>query len=410
MDFSLLNTPRVWALADLTRYIRQALESDYRLQDIWVAGEASNVSRPSSGHLYFTLKDETTSLRCVMWRSQVEAQLRLPREGEALEIFGRISVYEAGGLYQLYAEQIRPSGEGARHLEFLHLKEKLEAEGLFDPARKQALPERPQVIGVVTSPSGAALQDVLHVLRRRYPLASVLLAATTVQGEDAPKGIVHALALLGRHAGADVILLVRGGGSAEDLAAFNDEAVVRAVAAAPIPLVSGVGHETDLILVDFAADVRAPSPSAAAELATPDKTFLMDELDELRTLAVQSFTDRISILKHQLTGLQVRLAWVSPRARIDNHRQRLDDRTHQALAALRHNLALARASTQGLAFALQAYNHDSVLQRGYALVTRVRDGHLVSSTRHIAAGESVQVRVQDGSFEAEVCDPISTTK
>ena len=409
MTFSLFNTPQVWELSDLTRYIRQALESDYRLQDIWVAGEASNVSRPGSGHLYFTLKDETTTLRCVMWRPQVEAQLRLPREGEALEIFGRISVYEAGGQYQLYAEQIRPAGEGARHLEFMRLKDKLESEGLFDPTRKQPLPERPQVIGVVTSPSGAALRDVLHVLRRRYPLASVLLAATTVQGDDAPEGITHALSLLERHAGADVILLVRGGGSSEDLAAFNDETVVRAVGAANIPLVCGVGHETDLILADFAADVRAATPSAAAELATPDKMSLMEDLDELRTLAIQSFTDRISILRHQLTAMQSRLLGVSPRARIDNHRQRLDDSMHRALAALRHNLALANASTQGLAIALLAYSHDSVLQRGYALVNRTSDGRLVTSIGQVSAGERIHVRVQDGVFEADVSETISTT-
>jgi exodeoxyribonuclease VII large subunit len=339
-----------------------------------------------------------------MWRPQVEAQLRLPREGEALEIFGRISVYEAGGQYQLYAEQIRPAGEGARHLEFMRLKDKLESEGLFDPARKQPLPERPQVIGVVTSPSGAALRDVLHVLRRRYPLASVLLAATTVQGDDAPEGIIDALSLLERHAGADVILLVRGGGSSEDLAAFNDETVVRAVGATSIPLVSGIGHETDLILADFAADVRAATPSTAAELATPDKMSLLEDLDELRTLAIQSFTDRISILRHQLTAMQSRLVGVSPRARIDNHRQRLDDSMHRALAALRHNLALANASTQGLASALLAYSHDSVLQRGYALVNRARDGRLVSSTGQVSPGDHIHVRVKDGVFQADVAD------
>jgi exodeoxyribonuclease VII large subunit len=404
VEFSLFSTPDVWSVSELTRYIRQALESDYRLRDLWVKGEASNVSRPGSGHLYFTLRDGSSALRCVMWRSQIEAQVRLPREGEALEIFGRISVYEAGGQYQLYAEQIRPAGEGTRHLEFLRLKEKLEAEGLFDPARKQRLPDRPQLIGIVTSPTGAAFQDVLQVLGRRFPLVSVLLAATVVQGDEAPHGIVRAISMLERHAGADLILLVRGGGSAEDLAAFNDEGVVRAVAAASIPIVSGVGHETDLILTDFAADLRAPTPSAAAELVTPDRSVLTDELVELYSRAAQSFADRLSLLIQQLAGLQLRLSRSSPRARIDSARQRVDDSAHRASTALRYNLALARASTQGLAVALRAFDPGAVLQRGFALITRARDGHLVSSVRHVTDGESVQVRVQDGSFEAEVRD------
>jgi exodeoxyribonuclease VII large subunit len=404
VEFSLFQIPEIWTVSDLTRYIREALESDYRLRELWVAGEASNVSRPTSGHLYFTLKDEATSLRCVMWRSDVEAQLRLPREGEALEVFGRISVYEAGGQYQLYAEQIRPAGEGARHLEFLRLKEKLESEGLFDPTRKQPLPERPALIGVVTSPTGAALQDVLQVMRRRYPLVTVLLAPTPVQGDEAPQGIIDALARLERHALADVILLVRGGGSAEDLAAFNDEGVVRAVAATSIPLVSGIGHATDLILTDFAADVRAPTPTAAAELVTPDRAILLEELKERRAQAIQAFAERLTTLKQQWTILQARLVRVSPGARILSNRQQIDDQIRRASIALRHHMALARTSTESLALALRAFSPDAVLQRGYALVTRVRDSRLVASVRHVDPGEHIRVRLQDGSIEADVRD------
>jgi exodeoxyribonuclease VII large subunit len=402
VDFSLFSTPEIWAVSDLTRYIRQTLESDYRLQELWVMGEVSNVSRPSSGHLYFTLKDDQTSLRCVMWRSHVDAQLRLPREGEALEVFGRISVYEAAGQYQLYAEQLRPAGEGARHLDFLRLKEKLEGEGLFDPARKQPIPEQPAIIGVVTSPTGAALHDVLHVLRRRYPLVKVLLAPTPVQGEEALQGIIHALSLLARHGESEVILLVRGGGSAEDMAVFNTEDVVRAVADSPIPIISGVGHETDLILTDFAADVRAPTPSAAAELATPDQSVLVDELNELRTQSIQSFAERVVGLRQALSVLQARLKSVSPLARILNDRQRLDDRMHRARTAMDYRMALTRASTQNLDLALRAFSPDAVLQRGYALVTRTHDGRLVSSTTQVQPGEHIRIRVSDGSLEAEV--------
>jgi exodeoxyribonuclease VII large subunit len=402
VESSIFSDPRIWGVSDLTRYIRQTLESDYRLQELWVSGEVSNVSRPSSGHLYFTLKDDQTALRCVMWRSQVEAQLRLPREGEALEVFGRISVYEAAGQYQLYAEQLRPAGEGARHLEFLRLKEKLEAEGLFDPDRKQPLPERPSIIGVVTSPTGAALQDVLQTLQRRYPVVRVLLAPTLVQGEDAPAGITTALSMLARHGEAQVILLVRGGGSAEDLAAFNDEQVVRAVADNPIPVISGVGHETDLILTDFAADLRAPTPSGAAELATPDRSILFDELTALKVRTRDLFSDQLINLGDALSRMQARLVAASPRSRILNDRQRLDDRVHRATTAMRHQLALTRASGQQLALALRAYSPDAVLQRGYALVTRNQDGKLVSSTSLVKGGDQINIRLQDGRFDAEV--------
>lgn len=402
MDFFTFASPEVWAVGELTRYIRQTLESDYRLQQLWVLGEVSNVSRPASGHLYFTLKDDQASLRCVMWRAQVEAQLRLPREGEALEVFGRISVYESAGQYQLYAEQLRPAGEGARHLEFLRLKEQLEKEGLFDPARKRPLPERPRVIGVVTSPTGAALRDVLQVLRRRYPLAKVLLAPTPVQGEEAPAGIVAGISLLARHGEAQVILLVRGGGSAEDLAAFNTEPVVRAVAGSPIPLISGVGHETDLILTDFAADRRAPTPSAAAELVTPDRSNLLEDIHELRARSARSFGKSIAALRQGLSQLQTRLGAFSPFARIANDRQRLDDQIHRAQTALVHQIALTHASMQRLELALRAFSPDAVLARGYALVTRTRDGQLVTSTAHARTGEQIRVRLQDGSLEAEV--------
>jgi exodeoxyribonuclease VII large subunit len=404
VDFSPFTPPEVWPVSDLTRYIRQTLESDYRLQQLWVTGEVSNLSRPGSGHLYFTLKDDRASLRCVMWRSQVEAQLRLPREGEALEVFGRISVYESAGQYQLYAEQLRPAGEGARHLDFLRLKEQLEKEGLFDPSHKRPLPERPRFIGVVTSPTGAALQDVLQVLRRRYPLAIVLLAPTPVQGEEAPPGIIDGLSLLARHGKSEVILLVRGGGSAEDLMAFNAEAVVRAVADTPVPIISGIGHETDLILTDFAADVRAPTPSAAAEVATPDRSILVEEIHDLRSRTAQSFAEHIAGLRQALSLVRARLAAFSPYGRIINDRQRLDDRMRRAQTALDHRLALKRAAMQRLELALRAFSPDAVLERGYALVTRTQDNRLVSSTKDVKPGEQIHVRLRDGSLKAKVLD------
>ncbi|MCX6025119.1 MAG: exodeoxyribonuclease VII large subunit, partial [Chloroflexi bacterium] len=274
-----LFAPPVWTVSALNRRVRSVLDADETLQDVWVTGEVSNLSRPASGHVYFTLKDAEASLRCVMWREIASRQI-LPREGQSVEVHGRISLYEAGGQYQLYADGVRPAGEGELYARFVALKARLEAEGLFAPERKRPLPAWPRRIAVVTSPSAAALQDVLTVLARRYPLAEVVLAATPVQGEQAPPEIVNALARANR-ARPDVILLVRGGGSLEDLWAFNEEVLVRAVAASPIPIVSGVGHEIDVSLTDLAADLRALTPTDAAVQVSPDGVQLSTLCDSL---------------------------------------------------------------------------------------------------------------------------------
>src|SRR5574342_790396 len=257
-----------WTVSRLTLYIRRLLEENETLQDVWVQGEISNLSRPASGHIYFTLKDSSAALKCVMWRtSAVRLGISL-QDGMAVEVHGKIGVYEVSGQYQLYADQIRPIGEGALYQEFLRLKSMLEAEGLFAPERKRPIPLFPHRIGIVTSASGAALRDIINILRRRLPLVEVILAPSPVQGIEAPPALVEAIRLLNDRL-PDVILLARGGGSIEDLWAFNDERVVRAVVASGVPVISGVGHETDFTLCDFAADLRAPTPTAAAELATP---------------------------------------------------------------------------------------------------------------------------------------------
>ena len=339
---------RLWTVGDLTRYVRQLLEGDYRLQDVWVAGELSNLSRPASGHLYFTLKDGEAALRSVMWRTEAARQRFSPREGDAVEVHGRISVYEAGGQYQLYADVVRLAGEGAAYQEFLRLKARLEAEGLFDEGRKRPLPVLPTRMGVVTSAAGAALHDVIHVLRRRYPLADVVLAPTPVQGSEAPAGIIAALDVLNRHVHPDVILLVRGGGSLEDLAAFNDEGVARAVAASGAPVVSGVGHETDFTIVDFVADRRAPTPSAAAEVATPDGNELRQAVHQASRLLAASLSRRLGQARAELKSRELALRMASPRAQVANARQRVDDLIHRGLAALRSGLALAAGRRAGL--------------------------------------------------------------
>lgn len=396
---------QIWSVADLTRYIRQTLESDYRLQDMWVTGEAFNVSQPASGHLYFTLKDDLASLRGVMWRSDVAKQPYLPRDGDAVEVHGRIGVYETGGQYQLYADAIRPAGEGVLFKEFLRLKASLEAEGLFDPERKRPLPVWPKRIGVVTSPDAAALRDVINVLQRRFPLLEVILAPTPVQGDDAPPGIIAALEALNEVSHPDLILLVRGGGSIEDLWAFNDEGVARAIAASEAPVVCGIGHETDVVIADYVADVRAPTPSAAAEVATPDRHNLFADLVDLQRDLVRLFRDVLQTLRAGLAALQAALDLASPRTRIANARQRVDELSYRSQASIRHAIALRQAAVDGASQTLHAVGPQAVLARGYALVTRIADGNVVRSVAQVGEGDALNVRVQDGSFGAAVTAP-----
>jgi len=395
-----LFAPPVWTVAALNRRVRTVLDSDETLQDVWVAGEVSNLSRPASGHVYFTLKDSEASLRCVMWR-EIAARQILPREGQSAEVHGRISLYEAGGMYQLYADGLRPVGEGELYARFVALKAKLEAEGLFAAERKRALPAWPRRIAIVTSPSGAALQDVLNVLARRYPLAEAVLAPTSVQGEQAPAEIVAALARALR-ACPDVILLVRGGGSLEDLWAFNDEGVVRAVAASTVPIVAGVGHETDFTLVDFAADHRAPTPSAAAEVATPDRAELQGELSAL-TVRLSRATQ--ALIRERRSGLGESAAHLraqSPRARLDSARQRADELERRLREAVRLAVQRRAADVQQLVQLLRSVSPFAVLQRGYALVTRQDDGTVVRSPRQAPVGSQVQVRLAHGGLRARV--------
>lgn len=385
---------------DITHYIRQLLESDDILRDLWVLGEVSNLKYHSSGHIYFTLKDESAALNCAIWRSSA-ARIKLTlREGMAIEAHGSIGVYEKSGQYQLYVDAVRLAGEGRLYQEYLRLKARLEAEGLFDQERKRPIPARPRLIGIVTSPTGAALHDMLNTLQRRYPLVEVLLAPASVQGDAAPLEIVAALAAVNQ-AHPDVILLGRGGGSLEDLWAFNDERVVRAVVASQAPVISGVGHETDFTLVDFAADLRAPTPTAAAVLATPDVADLRLGLSNLSSRLELAFQSGLETRQVYFIEFQQRLKRASPLWRIQNDRQRLDELADRSLRALGHSLQLRRAHTLGLHNRLAALSPLAVLERGFAVVSRA-DGSVVRSYTQVQSGDEVQVRLVDGQFDAEV--------
>jgi exodeoxyribonuclease VII large subunit len=392
---------RSWSVTSLTRFIRQLLESDYDLQDVWVVGEVSNCSRPTSGHLYFTLKDLTASLRCVMWRTDVQRQDFLPRDGDAVEVHGSIGLYEANGVYQLYADQIRSTGEGMLFQEFLKLKERLEMEGLFDVERKRPIPRLPNCIGVVTSPTGAAVRDILNTLKRRCPMARVVISPAPVQGEEAPALIIAALEELEREVKPDVILLARGGGSIEDLWAFNDERLVRKIVACSVPVICGVGHETDFTLADFAADLRAPTPTAAAERAAAGREELLGSLVDLSRSLYRQIRSLLQAPRWRMDELSLRLQMLSPRARIRSDRQRLDDLTRRGTSALTHALLLERTRLSSMKQRLEALNPEAVLRRGFSMVTGP-DGKLVRSVSQVQAGDHLQVRVSDGQFGVQV--------
>ena len=391
-----------WTVSALTKYIRGLLETDVPLQDVWVEGEISNLSRPASGHIYFTLKDAGASLRSVMWKTSANRLKLALLDGMAVAVHGKIGVYEVSGQYQLYADQIRPVGEGALYQEFQKLKALLEAEGLFDIERKRLIPEFPKRIGIVTSATGAAIQDMLNTLRRRLPLVEVIFVPSPVQGEDAPLKLVEAIAALNNlDPRPDVILLARGGGSIEDLWAFNDERVVRAVAGSQVPIICGVGHETDFTLSDFAADLRAPTPTAAAELAT--KITTADLAENLQTLETQLSTLLLSIINEQgsaLSSLRDGLRFLSPSRRIQSHRQHLDELARRTNSGGIHRLTLEASRLDGLDNRLEALNPVRVLARGYAVVTLLKDGTLVHKVKQ--ARDEIRIRVSDGEFDAHV--------
>lgn len=401
-QLDLFEMPRsAWSVSEISRYLRELIEADAPLQNIWIQGEVSNFSRPKSGHWYFTLKDGAAQLPCVMWRSTAELQLHVPQDGESLEVHGGFSVYEAGGRYQLYVDEIRASGEGALYQEFLRLKAKLEAEGLFAPERKRAIPAWPQRIGIVTSPTGAALRDILNTLTRRYPLVEVILAPAAVQGPEAPSQLAAGLRRLNQFAEPDLILLARGGGSLEDLAGFNSEKLARAIVASKAPIVCGVGHETDFTIADFAADLRAPTPTAAAELATPDKEEMAGTLAETFQGLARNL---LSIVREQRWTLQAaaqRLERHSPIANIIRDRQRLDDYSVRGERALQQRARLLRSLLNGAQARLAALNPAAVLERGYAVVSK-QDGSVVRQASQVKQGEELKIKVSDGQFGARV--------
>lgn len=434
----------VYSVSELNRQVRLLLEQD--LPPMWISGEISNLARPGSGHLYFSLKDERAQIRCAMFRGANRGLNFIPANGQQVLVRGRISLYEPRGDYQLIVEHMEAAGEGALRRRLEELKQKLAAEGLFATEHKKPLPPLPRRIGVITSASGAAIRDVLHILRRRFPAIPVVLYPVQVQGEQAKFDIVRALETATRRAECDVLILARGGGSLEDLWAFNEEIVARALYACPLPVISGVGHEIDVTIADFVADVRAPTPSGAAELAVPDSTewlrrlqvlerraglaaegllhrqmthwtqlegrlqrchpgyFLgqnAQRLDELRARLMRAIGARLELDRLRTTHALSRLRQASPasrllrtRERADRARQRLGTAAATALRLPAHRLAVVCGR-------LQAVSPLATLERGYAIV-QDGGGRVVRRAAALSPGDAITARVAEGIIDATV--------
>src|SRR6266704_4565377 len=397
------NAPTVFSVTQLSRYLKELLETDDILQNIWVQGEVSGCKTYTSGHCYFTLKDTESQLQCVFFKN---ARLRSSapdlRDGMGIAAYGRISFYERDGKLQLYVEGVELLGEGALFLRFEQLKARLAAEGLFDENRKRPLPSKPAVIGIVTSPQAAALRDMLRVLRSRYPLAKVILAPTLVQGSEAPASIAAAIELLNEQGEAEVIIVGRGGGSIEELWAFNEEIVARAIARSRIPVISGVGHETDFTIADFVADHRASTPTAAAAAAVPDIADWQDDILAKQQTLIELIQERLEDLGADLEHVQRDLQRASPRYQLESRHQQLDDLTALLQTRMQYILSLQGERLRGASLRLHSLSPLLTIARGYAVVRHEPDHALITSVQQVKPRDELTIQVTDGHIHVSV--------
>ncbi|RNB81294.1 exodeoxyribonuclease VII large subunit [Brevibacillus fluminis] len=434
----------IWSVSDVNRYIKQKLERDEHVSDIWIRGEISNFTRHSSGHMYFTLKDGESRIKAVMFQGYNRFLKFVPKDGTKALVRGSISVYERDGAYQLYAREMQPDGLGSLYLAFEQLKEKLAQEGLFAAERKRPLPAFPRTVGVVTSPTGAAVRDICTTIRRRFPQTQILIVPATVQGTEAPASIVAAIARINRRDDVDVLIVGRGGGSIEELWAFNDEGVARAIVGSRIPVISAVGHETDVTIADFVADMRAATPTAAAELAVPHHLEWRERLQKQEQRLHRLLRIKLADHRKRLDQLQNSYALRRPQRRLDDARQRLADAQMRATTAMKQQLkreqnrlthqeqllarspitqtvqkerktvahlqnqlaqligrkvAESRLAWSSSVAQLDALSPLKVMSRGFSLL--YKEEQLVKSVQQIASGDKLVVRLTDGTILAE---------
>ena len=393
---------KILTISELTRRIRGSLEQDFF--NLWVVGEVSNLKKPTSGHVYLTLKDADAQLQAVMFKFVANTVKFELKDGMAVLVFGSVTVYEARGQYQLVIEKIEPKGIGALQLAFLQLKERLEKEGLFDPAHKKPLPLVPQKIAVVTSLTGAAIRDILNVINRRFANVEILIYPVKVQGDGASREIAQAIKDLNTIPGIDVMIVGRGGGSLEDLWAFNEEVVVRSIYASKIPVISAVGHEIDVTISDLVADKRALTPTEAGELVVPHYDQIKDSLEKIKARLLQALCNKIAVIRSRLVGVKNSFPFKRPFDRILRLQQRLDEIVQRLVSASRHSLELERERLIGLANRLDSVSPLKVLNRGYSITTSVEGDKPIKSVEELTVGKKLKTRFYQGGIVSSVVE------
>ena len=390
----------VLSVSQLNRYIKGIVEQDRILSRVTIRGELSNFKAHYSGHFYFALKDETSVIKCVMFKAYASALRFMPESGMKVVVSGRVGVFERDGQYQIYVDSMQTSGVGDLHVAYEQLKAKLEEEGLFDASKKKPIPQYPKKIGVITSPTGAAIRDIINVLSRRYKCADIYIYPVLVQGDGAPSDIVKAINYFDRTGWADVLIVGRGGGSIEDLWAFNDEGVARAVYNCRIPVISAVGHETDFTIIDFVSDLRAPTPSAAAELAVPDSSELYEKFSGYGTRLFNAYRSFIDKKRSFIASVENRPVFKNPYEIIYRRRLVLDSVSQNMLKTESLNLARKSEKLSSLSAKLDALSPLKVIGRGYSMVES--DGKPVTSVKNLSAGDEITLKMADGTAECEV--------
>lgn len=390
----------IMTVSQVNRYISFKLKEDRKLRGMLISGEISGfTNHAKTGHFYFTLKDNECAVKAVMFNSMASRLKFMPKNGMKVIVSADVRVFERDGVYQLYVSDMQPDGVGALYMAFEQLKEKLLAEGIFDEAHKKPLPEMPKKIGIITSLDAAALQDMLNIISRRYPIAEVTVFPALVQGANAPVSICGAINQADGM-GLDLLICGRGGGSAEDLSAFNDETLARCIYNCRTPIISAVGHETDTSIADFAADLRAPTPSAAAELAVPDMSTLYDRLFALDRALNNVFSSRIDAGFHRLEIMEKRLESASPTGKLEMYREKISAAEKRLVAVYKINLQKAESTIAEKAAVLDGLSPLKIMSRGYALV--YKEGSLINSVKRLSSGDKVEIRFADGTAAAEI--------
>jgi exodeoxyribonuclease VII large subunit len=394
-------TDHIWSVTQVTNYLKELLETDPNLSPVMLKGEISNFHHHSSGHMYFTIKDEKTQLSAVMFRGYNQGLDFIPEDGMSVIVEGKISIYPARGQYQIYVHKMQPDGIGSLHLAYEQLKKRLEKEGLFREELKQAIPKIPAKVGVVTSPTGAAIRDIISVVKRRFSNVSLLIAPSQVQGEGAEETLVRGLELLNQ-SDVDVIIIGRGGGSIEDLWAFNKEKLARAIFNSRVPVISAVGHETDFTIADFVADMRAPTPSAAAELVVSNREEVVKYLGRLYNNLNNAMENRVNRLNDRLLSLQERRALRLPEEKIAEYMQRIDELSMNLEQRIVDNLTKKQEKLERAVGQLNSLSPLNTFARGYSLARKLDSEEEINSITQLEEGEKIEVILKDGALECEV--------